>query len=262
MIARGRTAEIFEWKDSQILKVYLEGFPSANVGREAQTSMAVHKAGLPVPAMEGIVEVDGRLGIVFERIEGPSMLAVLISKPWQIFRLARMLAELLTQMHSCEIPELPSQRDMLEGDIRRSAVLPTPTKEAALKALEQLPGDNAVCHGDFHPDNIIMSTRGPIIIDWMTATQGNPLADVARTWMLLRLAEVPSFIGGRWLIEAIRNLFYAIYLRRYRQLRPVSQEEMEAWQLPVMAARLRENIPEEEQRLLALVEASLKQRKS
>jgi len=260
MIARGRTAEIFAWKDNQVLKLFLDWCPAHWAQGEALITQAVHQAGLPVPAVEGIVDVDGRRGIIFERVEGHSMLEELISKPWRIAHFARMLAELHTTLHSCELPGLPSRRERLESDIRAAAALPTHLKEAALQALAELPDGSAVCHGDFHPDNIIMSSKGPIIIDWITATQGNPLADVARTRLLLRVGAPPG-VGA--VLQRLANLggslLYSIYLKRYRQLRPVSQEEMEAWQLPVMAARLAENIAEEERRLLALIEAALQQ---
>jgi len=259
MLAQGRTAEIFTWGDNQVLKLFLDWCPAHWAEHEARVTQAVHEAGLPAPAVEGIVDVDGRLGIIFERIEGPSMLRELTSKPGKLFRLARSLAELHVAMHSCELPELPSQQGKLENDIRAVAALPAHVREAALKALAELPDGSAVCHGDFHPDNIIMSSRGPIIIDWITASQGNPLADIARTWLLLRLSEVPSFIAGRWVINSVRALFHSIYLKRYLRLRPTSQEEMAAWQLPVMALRLLENVPEDEKkRLLALVEVRLK----
>jgi len=262
MIARGRTAEIFLWKDNQVLKLFLDWCPAHWIEHEAQTTRAVHKAGLPVPAVEGMMEVEGRLGIVFERIDGPSMLGLLTSKPWKLFRRARTLAELHAGMHSREVPELPSQRRGLERDIQRAGALPTPTKEVVLKVLGQLPEGSAVCHGDFHPDNIIMSSRGPIIIDWMAAKQGNPLADVARTCLLLRLGEPLPGTPRRWLINWVRGLFHSIYLRAYLQLRPASRQQIAAWQLPVAAARLNENIPGEEDQLLALIQASLRYRNS
>jgi len=186
------------------------------------------------------------------------MLELLTSKPWKIPQFARTLAELQTALHSCEVPELPSLRRRLEEKIRAVALLPTKTKEAVLEVLAQLPDGNAVCHGDFHPDQIIMSARGPIIIDWTDATQGNPLADVARTCLLLRMAALLPSTPRRWLIDSARALFHSIYLRRYLRLRPGSREEIDAWIPVVAAARLSEDIPEEEPRLLALVEATLK----
>jgi len=258
MIARGRTAEIFLWKDNQVLKLFLDWCPAHWIEEEVRGTQAAYETGLPVPAVERMVEVEGRLGIVFERIDGSSMLGLVGSKPWKLFRLARVLAELHAEMHSREVPELPSQRRSLKRAIQREDVLPVNTKEVVLKALEQLPDGSALCHGDFHPENIIMSSRGPIIIDWMAAKQGNPLADVARTWLLNRLGYLKAGIPERWLINPMRALFHSIYLRRYLQIRPGSRKQITAWLLPVAAARVAENIPEEKQRFLAFVEAKLK----
>ena len=100
MIARGRTAEIFAWKDGQVLKLFLEDWPvRTDAAKEAETTRAAHKAGLPVPAVEGVVEVEGRRGIVFERVEGPIMTIAMVSKPWNFVRLARMMAELHAARH-------------------------------------------------------------------------------------------------------------------------------------------------------------------
>ena len=55
--------------------------------------------------------------------------------------------------------------------------------------LESMPKHNKVCHGDFNHSNIIIAEDGtPYILDWSHATQGNASADVARTYLLFRLA--------------------------------------------------------------------------
>jgi aminoglycoside phosphotransferase (APT) family kinase protein len=257
-MARGRTAEVFAWKDGQVLKLFLDWVPSVWVETEAKVSRAVYEAGLPAPATEGLVEVNGRRGIVFERVEGPSMLAEFRSKPWKLVRSARQLAELHAAIHALPGAELPANRQRLEGSIRAAQALPAPTKEAVLSALARLPDGDALLHGDFHPDNVIMTARGPIIIDWMTATRGNPLADVARTSMLLGLGALLPGTPGRRVIEAGRQLYHAIYLRRYLQLCRASREDVAAWRLPTLAARLNENIAAEQAQLLALVEAALR----
>jgi len=257
MIARGRTAEIFAWKDDQVLKLFLDEGAVRSVEHEAQVTGAVHKAGLPAPAVEGIVEVEGRLGIVFERVDGPSMLQVFRSKPWRIPQLARTLARLHAAIHSCEMPELPSLREDLERGIREEVELPEETKEAVLSHLEHLPDGDAICHLDFHPDNILMSSHGPVVIDWANPRRGDPLADVAASSLLIRLAPLPQFMAGRWLINMVRAWFHSIYLKQYLQLRPTSHQQIAVWELPLVTARLADNIPEERDLLLTLIEASL-----
>ena len=259
LISRGRTAEIFAWKDGQVLKLFLAEFPFSEAEHEAQITEAAHKAGLPVPAVEGVVEVEERRGIVFERVEGPIMPIVMVTKPWKFVRLARMMAELHAAMHSCEIPGLDSQRESLKRTIRDRISLPSHMKDALLGVLDQLPDGNALCHNDFHPDNIIISAQGPIIIDWLTAKRGNPMADVARTSLILQTGTPPG-VGAvsRRLHILGGSLLNSIYLKRYAQFESFSGEQISKW-LPLLAAgRLAEPIPEEKKQLLTMIEEGLR----
>jgi len=257
LIGQGRTAEIFEWKDGQVLKLFQDGFPTAFVQREAQVTEAVHKADIPAPAVEGVVEVDGRVGIVFERVEGPTMLEDMLSRPWKFSRYSRIMAELQVEMHSREIAELPSLQEDLEEVVRSQEGMPENIRNVLVDAL-RLPDGNSVLHGDFHPENIIMSSRGPVIIDWPEAKRGNPLADAARTWLLLRMAAPIPGTKMQWLIKLSRRWFYSMFIKHYRELHPYSEQELAAWRLPVVAARLFfESIPEERQDLTIFLESHL-----
>ncbi len=105
-----------------------------------------------------------------------------------------------------------------------------------------------------------MAARGPVVIDWMNTGRGNPLADVARTALLLGVGSLPPGTGllRGWFIQSFRRIFRVLYLRRYFQLWPYAQAQMKAWLLPVAAARLAEGIPGEVTQLVRLVESSLK----
>jgi hypothetical protein len=84
------------------------------VDREFAATRAVHAAELPVPAAYEVVEVDGRRGIVFERIDEVSMLKYTQARPWTIFGAARLLAELHAQIHCCTAPAgLPTLRERI-----------------------------------------------------------------------------------------------------------------------------------------------------
>jgi aminoglycoside phosphotransferase (APT) family kinase protein len=181
----------------------------------------------------------------------------LASKPWTLKRSAHLLAELHAAMHTREVPELAPLRRRLEEKIRSAEPLSASQREAALNALDQLPDADALCHGDFHPDNVLISSQGAIIIDWPDATRGHPLADVARTSLLLRVGSLPPGSTRRRLLESLRALFHAAYLRRYFQLHSGSRTELAGWQLPVAAARLSAGIPDETEQLLKMVDASL-----
>lgn len=255
-IAAGRTAEVFAWNDRQVLKLFREWCPRTWAEQEARIARVVHKSALPVPAVGGVVEIEGRMGIIYERVTGPSMLREFISKPWRLPRFARLLGELHASIHVRHVSDLPSQRRRLQREID-STILPQTVKDAALAGLSSLPDGNVLCHGDFHPDNILMSDRGPIIIDWPVATQGNPLADVARTLLLFRLAELPPGTAHHWLLELGRTSMRRIYPKQYIALRGASKRDIDAWRLPVAVARASEEIAAERHRLQAYIDALL-----
>ena len=256
-IALGRTAEVYAWGDGQVLKLFHDWMSAQAVEYEAQIARAVHAAGLPVPAVGEIVEVDDRLGLVYERTEGPPMGQLLAKQPWKLLSFARLLAELHAEMHASAIaPEIPSQRQRLERKIQEAKGLPDNLRRAALSALERMDDDERLCHGDFHPYNVLMTAQGPVIIDWIDATRGNPLADVARSSVILEgtIASIPpeqhfQHTGLRW--------FHRAYQKHYFKLRPDGQRQLAAWYPIVAAGRLSEGIAEQQDWLIAQVKTGL-----
>jgi aminoglycoside phosphotransferase (APT) family kinase protein len=252
-LGRGRTAEVFAWGEGRALKLYYEGWSPDAAEREFRVTRAVRESGALAPEVDGVTRVNGRSGVIYERIDGPSLINHTVSRPWEIIRSAHLMAELHAHMHACHPSGLPAGRERLQNKIQAARPLPEALKGAALDTLAQLPDGDALCHGDFHPDNIALPARGPVILDWVEASCGHPLADVARTALLMQHAALPVHMPGRSLIEAGRALWYRLYLRRYCQLRSISPEEVKVWLLPVFAARLSEGIAEEEERLLGLI---------
>ena len=83
LIGRGRTAEVFAWGNNQVLKLFLKEW-SLEAEHEFGVAKGAHDLGAPVPAVERMVEIDGRQGIIFERITGPTMMAMMQSHPWRL----------------------------------------------------------------------------------------------------------------------------------------------------------------------------------
>ena len=249
-IARGRTAEIYDWDENHILKLFHNWFPLENVQYEWKIARAVHASGVKAPAVGELVQVEERTGLIYERVAGESMLSAFQRQPWKVLQYGRLLAELHARMHeSVFLADVPAQRKRLQNKIKNAEALPEDLKPKLLNALDSLPEGDRVCHGDFHPDNVLISNGNANIIDWMDASRGNPLADVARTSVI--------FVGAAESAE-IRNLaakilvklFHSIYLKQYFRRRPGGQEEHRRWLPIVAAARLNEGIKEQEAWLL------------
>jgi aminoglycoside phosphotransferase (APT) family kinase protein len=76
-----------------------------------------------------------------------------------------------------------------------------------------------------------------VIIDWTAAAKGDPMADVARTWLLCTLLLHPLL---RRLFNPWLKYFYTEYLKEYTRLAGISRERLALWKIPIIAARLHE----------------------
>ncbi|HVF98907.1 MAG TPA: aminoglycoside phosphotransferase family protein [Chloroflexia bacterium] len=257
LIGQGRTAHVYAWGPRHVLKLYYDWWPPGNVEYEAKVGRAVHAAGVPCPAVGEIVQVDGRGGLVYERVDGPSMADLLLAEPHRLEELVLTFARLHAAMHRrAPGSGLPIQRERLlrHLDLASPTPLPIEWKEKVLSVLPGLPDDDLTCHGDLHPGNVLMSSRGPIAIDWENASLGSPLADVARTALLLETAHfyLPDTPDYPSIADAI-VLFRRLYLQAYCAISGADLAMISAWRALVAAARLHEGIAVEEAYLLGIV---------
>jgi uncharacterized protein (TIGR02172 family) len=255
LIARGRTAEVFAWEEGKVVKVYRPGFNGEDAKYEAKIAAAVEEAGVACPRFFGLVEVDGRPGLVYERIDGVMMGDMALKRPWRMQAMARRMAALHWQMHQPEIDgALPPLRDKLKWRIEHSNLLSPDSKTRLLDTLNNLPEGNRLCHGDFHPSNILSIGEKDVIIDWIDTAIGNPMADVARTSVLLVGEAVTNRspivrLAARWFHQSYLSAYFAAGGDKavYRAFLPI-----------VAAARLSEGIAELEPWLLAQANAGAK----
>lgn len=253
-IAEGRTAEIYPWDGQYVLKLFREWCPPDWVDYEARVARAVNETGIPSPAVGEIVEVDGRRGLIYERLEGISMLQDMNARPWMLLKHARCLAGLQAEIHQQSIAGLPSYKDRLQYDIRNSQHLSKDLRTKAVTMLKDLPDGQSVCHGDHHPGNVLITKSGPVVLDWMTACMGSRWADVARTSMILSIGAKAAGKQVRPIIRMMIKLYHRSYLDRYHSLIADTENEFRRWLPVIAAARLNENIEPEREALIKMVQ--------
>jgi aminoglycoside phosphotransferase (APT) family kinase protein len=142
------------------------------------------------------------------------MLDDLARRPWLIGRHARTLASLHKRLSA----------------IRAPAWLGAPLGEG-----------EALLHLDLHPDNVIISVAGPVVIDWPNAARGPALSDAAHTWIVVA-CSLPTAGRYRQLVSrAGRALFLELFLRHF------DRDGVSAFLGPAGAYRLaNRTLPEEE----------------
>jgi len=258
-IAEGREAEVFLRDDGRILKVFREAAYLDRAQRELDALAVLKVAGVAAPAAYEIVDVEGRPGLVMDRVDGVDLLTALGSRPYLVWRAGRTMARAHAAMHDVEAPPtLPSLNDELAGRIEAAAggALSKELADFALHVLSRRPHGDRLCHGDFHLGNILGSWAAPAIIDWGDASRGDPVADVARTELLHRFGELPPGTPPmlRALAKVGRGVLVARYMRVYRKRHAVDRAELNQWEIVRAAARFIEGIEAEYEPLTRFLE--------
>jgi Ser/Thr protein kinase RdoA (MazF antagonist) len=210
------------------------------------------------PRLIQTVDRDGRTGLVLERLSGSDMLARLGAQPWRVLGLARALADAHLAVHQVQAPtDLPPFRHVLAARIH-DAVMPPHLRDHALRVLDGLPDGDRLCHGDYHPGNLLAAADRVAVIDWPNAARGTPEADHARTMLLLRWADpLPDTTpASRALITAGRSVFAHAYARAYRAGSAQPLRQVSSWLVVHAAARLSEGIEVERCTLIGYLDRS------
>jgi hypothetical protein len=262
-IAEGGTALIYIWKDGRVFKLFRPWVSPQSIEREYQINAAIAQAAaqmgmnLPVPGQVECIELGERVGILFERVDGPSAADVIFADPSRAVAVVRCMAETQFAYHQLTFDWLPDARDWLSGGIHAAHDIPPPYQAEALNRLAALPGGEALLHGDFHVQNMLLSPRGGVVIDWCNACKGDPLADVARTIVIARVGRPPGEAPKALLNDPVRRAMVNIYLNCYLELSEKTRDDVRAWLLPVAVARWSERIESEQDDLLRLIQEAL-----
>ncbi|MFW9942795.1 MAG: phosphotransferase family protein [Candidatus Thorarchaeota archaeon] len=265
VIGKGRTAEVIYWGNNRVLKLFYKDFPSELIEIQYKLDTMASEIFPNCPKVFEKVEENGRIGIFYEYIDGIILTEFMGKKFKSIGNGMRMLAEIHAEMHRHEIKDINSQKDKFELAIQKTDLLNDEQKEKTIKFLEKLPDGNSICHGDLHPENIMISKDKLYVIDWSTAYKGNHLGDVARTYYVLKYGLAPSdekylnkSLIHRFIFKKIKSLVANTYLKHYRKLTGISLKALKKWDLAIFTVRLNDPVPLEYDYLMKMINKLLK----
>lgn len=244
LIGKGAQADVYA-VDNKAIKVFKEHCSKIEVFYEALVNSVVESIDLPVPKIYEVIQIENRMGIVMDLIEGISMEQVILNDLNNLEFYLDQIIDLQIKIHSIniQVPGLLNMKDRLEQRISQSPILNNSQKKSLHGLLNGFDFGASLCHGDFHLMNLIKTDQNIVAIDWVDATYGSPEADLCRTYLLAELYSPEGFAD--------------IYLDLYCQKTNKQRKDILKW-LPVIAgARLTERNESEEERLLQWVEMDL-----
>jgi uncharacterized protein (TIGR02172 family) len=257
LIGAGRTSEVYEYGDDCILKLFTDEIRLDSVKKEYDFSKFAYENGLPTPEPKEIIHEKDRIGIIYEKINGEPLLKIAMGNLFAVKKIFSKMVRLQYEINSIECNNgVYTFKKDLERAIKANKFISESEKKAVKEYINKLPDGNKVCHGDFHPENILFSNGKYYIIDWMTGMRGPPAADAARTEMIIKNAEIPGkavfFI--RIFLRIVQSKMAKMYVKEYCGISGMKKDELDIWKLPLYIARLNEkNSKTEEKRLMKII---------
>lgn len=202
LVGLGNTASVYEWDENKVIKLFIKDYPKEFIEREYHNAVSINEMNFIKPKAYEILHIDGRWGILYDQLEGESLLEWLM-RTGDIKRCAAIMADLHKAVLRNKTNNVPDYKEFLKNLILyNDTALNKEKKEEILLLLSKLPDGDTLCHGDFHPGNIIINGDTAMVIDFMNICHGDYLYDVARTVFLVEYTPVPD------INEDIEKLLY------------------------------------------------------
>ncbi|MED0998661.1 aminoglycoside phosphotransferase family protein [Bacillus mobilis] len=227
-IAKGNTAEIYLY-DSKVVKLFKEYLPDTESIDEAKKQKYAYSCGLPVPNVFEVTKIQNRQAIIMEYVKGDSIGDLLLNNLNEAEHYINICVNEQKKIHSIRenTDEMESMRERLERQIKPVYKLDEKQKRNILNKLHSIKFGPRLCHGDFHPFNLILSNKSVNIIDWVDASSGDIRADVFRTYLLYSQSSVE-----------LAEMYLHIYCRNTG----LTRDEIFQWAPIIIAARISENV--------------------
>lgn len=178
LLAKGNTAEIYEYDEKRICKLFYPGYSKEYVRHEFHNATVTKDLGIRTPKAHELIVLDGREGIIYDRIRGEDLSDRMeLSGEASVSVWTDKFVEFHKKLLQCEMKEAMEYKDFL----RRFA-----DNEETIDKINSLADGNCFIHGDFHLGNVIVDEEGEfVLVDMMNVCKGPALYDVARTYFLL-----------------------------------------------------------------------------
>jgi aminoglycoside phosphotransferase len=227
LVGRGAQATVYARGDVAV-KVYNPGYDKENVFYEAAVMGYVEAAGLVTPRPIEVLSVAGQTCLKMSRVTGQSVDAVFAGHPGRARELMDDLVRLQMEIHGKQIFIPISLKHRLRDRLRYNPNLDSARLQTLLALCDSMPDGEALCHGDFHPSNILVDNGVYAVIDWIEAAKGDARVDASHSYTAIGISSRESA---------------EMYLQRYCAASGAEREDILRW-LPVQAGSLYGLIPD------------------
>lgn len=183
-----------------------------------------------------MVCVEGRYGILFDRINGITLTQLCEKDPDNIKNYAKLYVEELRKTHSLSIEgeELPSETDIIidaMDHMFRSEKWKKNFKDMVALIEKEFPKE-VLLHGDRHPGNVMIQNGEPIWIDLGYIAKGPAIYDLASMYLIWMAPMAQLFLSSAAAVKlsnSQKKEFYEIVVSSFAKMNNRSDIKHVKW---------------------------------
>ena len=176
--------------DDIAYKLFHKSYSPYQAYREAMLQCMAAEAGINVPKIHGVIEVEDRLAILSDYIDGDTVADLMDEFPAKKDKYLTLLADTQLDLLSHTAQDVRKLTQCTQQDINALTQLDEVKRYELTTLLASMPDHDKLCHGNFGPENVMIDGMDKVfILDWSAAARGNAGADMAKTYLKLALTS-------------------------------------------------------------------------
>lgn len=231
LLARGGEADIYDLGGGKILRLSRKSMVQT-AETEQQLFQILEENHISVPHLYEAVEIGGRQGRIMQKISGESLMEHIVRHPLMRGDEMKKFVSLQLRLGRIKCGDgLYTLGDMFRHFLAQEAPVSAEILEFMKKVWKELPQENFICHGDFHPGNILLENKKYYLIDWSGAYRGRFAADIAHSYILMK--QVPVIPGQNGFEHTVIKYwgarFASAYFREVQRQTQIDLAEFSKW---------------------------------
>ena len=189
LAGEGYTADNYYTEDGDAsIKLYKSFVQPKDIEQEKCYCSYTFALGIPTPLCGDIVEVDGRIGLLFEKVKGKvSFARRLADNPNDVDNIAKEFVDISKRLHStpCNTSLFVSAKEKYIPLVESFNGLSEEEKNKVKKFINDSGEDTTCIHGDYHIGNVISGEdKQNLFIDMGDFAYGNKYFDIGTIWFI------------------------------------------------------------------------------
>lgn len=229
-IGAGACGEVYRLDDETIVKLYYPRIKKEDIEQEKALSKKAFVLGIPTAISYDIVDVGGRVGVIYELINSKTLTELIRDNPSNIEKYVEMYADVCRLIHSTkeESGVLPRFKDINRTDIPLISGVTKEERDFLFKFLDLVPDAQTCIHGDLNINNIMVQNGECCLIDMGEFSTGTAMFDISRIIFSMHFAPDDSQYNSFYkLPQNTVDEILEMFIKKYFNVSSIEEAEQE-----------------------------------